>query len=199
MARPPKLDDDEVLDRAIDAFWVNGWSATSIRDLERAVDLKAPSIYRRYGNKDGLARAVMERYIDRVIGARIARHLSGRGDPIANVAAFLSSGVTPASADEPLRGCLLTVTALESSTITAGLAELLADGLAQIEAALAAELARAEAAGTLAPALSTEAAASQLALAFQGLMVLARTGVAPAELQARVTLAIESITEPRTR
>ena len=44
MGRGPKFDDDEILDRAMTTFWQGGWAHTSIRDLERELDLKAPSI-----------------------------------------------------------------------------------------------------------------------------------------------------------
>ena len=76
MARPPKFDDDEILDRAMATFWQQGWSQTSIRDLERTLDLKAPSIYRRFGTKEGLGAAVVDHYVDRVVRRRVDRYLS---------------------------------------------------------------------------------------------------------------------------
>ncbi len=42
MGRSPKLSDDEILDRAMETFWQNGWSGTSVRALERALGMKAP-------------------------------------------------------------------------------------------------------------------------------------------------------------
>ena len=43
----------------------------STRDLEQALDLRAPAIYRRFGNKDGLIAQCMEHYIKTVIRVRI--------------------------------------------------------------------------------------------------------------------------------
>ena len=78
MVRPPKFDDDEILDRAMTAsVWQGGWSQTSIRDLEEALDLKAPSIYRRFGSKEGLGAAVVDHYVERVVRRRVAKHLAG--------------------------------------------------------------------------------------------------------------------------
>lgn len=57
MARPAKFEDLEVLDRASDLFWRDGCDAVTIRDLEAALDLRAPSIYRRFTTKDGLVPA----------------------------------------------------------------------------------------------------------------------------------------------
>ena len=113
MGRAPKFDDDEILDRAMAVFWRHGWSTTSIRDLEVGLDLKAPSIYRRFGSKDLLGAAVVDHYVERVIGRRVATHLNGSGDPLANLRRFLESSVTQTSDTQRLWGCLVTTTALE--------------------------------------------------------------------------------------
>ena len=196
MARPPKLDDDEVLDRAMHVFWRQGWTATSIRQLERELDLKAPSIYRRFGSKEELARAVLERYVERVMGRRIEKYLDGAADPLGNVRRFVDSALTPRREAEPLLGCLLTVTALDGPGTTPELAELLASGLAAIEEALTSELARAHERGQLALGLDPSGVAAQLALAFPGLMVLARGGHPPDDLRARAEKLIDSFTSP---
>ncbi len=195
MARPTKIDDDQVLDRAMAVFWRQGWSATSIRHLEDELDLKAPSIYRRFGSKEGLARAVLERYLDQVIDRRIDRYLTGEGDPIANLDAFVTSAFT-APNDEPLLGCLVTVTALEHPAATTGLGDLLARGLHTIETAVIAETTRAEADGRLADGLDAATAGANLAIAFQGLMVLARAGHHPDDLRARAAAALAAMAAP---
>lgn len=196
MARPPKLDDDQVLDRALAVFWRQGWSATSIRQLETELDLKAPSIYRRFGSKDGLTRAVLERYNDRIIGGRIDRYLTGEGDPVANLWAFVDSAFVAPDDQTTLLGCLLTVTALEHPVARAELGDLLAQGLDTIETALVAETTRAEAVGRLASRFDGAAAGAHLALGFQGLMVLARGGRRPSELRQRAAALLAVITDP---
>jgi TetR/AcrR family transcriptional repressor of nem operon len=193
MARPRKLDDDEALDRAMHAFWLRGWTATSIRDLEDRLGVKAPSIYRRFGSKDGLARAALDRYLREVIGRRIDRHLGVEGDPVANVRGFLASAVTPGPAGQPLLGCLLTMTAVELPALTPELGPLVEEGLASIEGALRQELERADRAGRLAAGVEPATAAASLTLGFQGLMVLARSGLRPALLLTRVDALLETV------
>ena len=120
MGRAPKLDDEAILDRAMLAFWRNGWTSTSIRDLERAVGMKAPSLYRRFGNKEGLGVAVVDHYVERIVRRRVERLLPGTGDPLENVTEFLTRSVTE-SADGPgLWGCLLTTTAVEADRLELG-------------------------------------------------------------------------------
>ena len=191
MARPPKYDDGEILDRAMHAFWRRGWGATSIRDLEAALELKAPSIYRRFGSRDGLGAAVVDHYVDRVVDGRVRRHLSGEGDPIDNIESFLVSAVT-SGADGELWGCLVTTTSLEAEMPGPDLAEALARGRSTIEDGMRREVARASATGRLAHGLDPDDATAMLVLAMQGLMALARSGVSSDELRrrARSTVAV---------
>lgn len=193
MARPPKYDDEEILDRALRLFWTRGWSATSIRDLETELDLKAPAIYRRFGSKDGLAQAVLDHYVDRVVRRRIEKYLRAEGDPMDNIRAFLVSAVTAPADDGPLIGCLLTTTALESPDVSPELGAALSAGQRVIEAALRSELERAQHSGVLAPSLDVDGALGVLTLAWHGLMVLARSGEPADQLMPRAHAAADAI------
>lgn len=193
MARPPKYTDDEILDRALDLFWTRGWSATSIRELETQLDLKAPAIYRRFGSKDGLSQAVLSHYVERVVRRRIEKYLPDDGDPMANIRAFLTSGVRPSPDGGPLIGCLLTTTALETPDVSPGLAQALASGQSVIEAAVGRQLRRARDDGALAPGLDVDDALGVLTLAWHGLMVLARSGGSPDDLTARANAVVDTI------
>ncbi len=193
MARPPKYRDDEILDRALELFWTRGWSATSIRELEAQLDVKAPAIYRRFGSKDGLSEAVLQHYVDRVVRRRIEKYLPDDGDPMANIREFLASGVRPAPDGSPLIGCLLTTTALETPEVSPGLAAALASGQTVIEDAIRRQLQRAQEAGTLSPGLGVNEAIALLTLAWHGLMVLARSGEDPADLARRADAAVDAI------
>lgn len=193
MARPPKFDDDEILDRAMRAFWTRGWSTTSIRDLEAALGLKAPAIYRRFGSKDGLLRAVVDHYVDHVVRHRVDRYLTGVGDPVDNLSAFFESAVTAPPDGGPLVGCLLTTVAAETPHLDLAVQRAVGRGVDDIDRAMRSELARAEASGSLADGVAAEDAAAALTLAWHGLMVLARSGRPPSELQALATASIASI------
>jgi TetR/AcrR family transcriptional repressor of nem operon len=185
MARPPKFDDDEILDRAMATFWEGGWAHTSIRDLELALDLKAPSIYRRFGSKDGLGAAAVDHYVERVVRRRVGKYLAGDGDPIDNISNFLVRSVTQAGDGGRLRGCLVTTANLEATDPDPALAAALARGLAVIDDGLRSEVQRATELGRLAPGIEPEAAIATLGLAMQGLMVLARSGAPPDGLRRR--------------
>lgn len=197
MGRVPKFDDEEILDRAMAVVWRDGWSNTSIRDLEPALELKAPSIYRRFGTKEGLGAAVVDHYVDRVVRRRVDRHLSGRGDPVKNIETFFERSVTQPHPGQPLRGCLLTTTASDLGSgvdRTEPMTVAVRRGMAVIEEGLRREVERGAEMGLLAPGVDPESVTACLTLVMQGLMALARSGVPASELQRRARAAVAAIT-----
>jgi TetR/AcrR family transcriptional repressor of nem operon len=62
MARSKEFDVDEALDRALDVFWVKGYEAASMGDLQRAMGIGRQSLYDTFGDKRRLFVAALERY-----------------------------------------------------------------------------------------------------------------------------------------
>ena len=54
MARQREFDREEVLDRALEAFWARGYEATSIQELVDCMGLQRGSLYNTFGDKHGL-------------------------------------------------------------------------------------------------------------------------------------------------
>lgn len=176
MARPAKFDDAEVLDRATDLFWRSGCDAVSIRDLEVALDLRAPSIYRRFATKDQLIAACIDRYVDRVVGGRIRRFLDGTDDPIEGLRSFFTSVLEPHRGEASPRGCLLTVTASQAAFQTPEIRAAVTAGFDAIESAFRTQIERAQASGQLRDDVDVDATAMGLLVSFEGVLVLARSG-----------------------
>lgn len=63
--RPKVFDREAALDKAMTLFWQHGYEATSLSDLVEATGAKAPTLYAEFTNKEGLFRAVLDRYIAR--------------------------------------------------------------------------------------------------------------------------------------
>ena len=74
--RPKVFDRDAALDKAMTLFWQHGYEATSLSDLVEATGAKAPTLYAEFTNKEGLFRAVLDRYISRFAAKheRLSRH-----------------------------------------------------------------------------------------------------------------------------
>src|ERR1700749_1380902 len=60
--RPRSFCVDETLDRAMTVFWRQGYEGASITDLTKAMGINAPSLYACFNSKEGLFRAVVDRY-----------------------------------------------------------------------------------------------------------------------------------------
>ena len=54
MARTIEFDRNEVLENAMNTFWKNGYSMTSVPDLVSATKLNPGSIYSSFKSKEGL-------------------------------------------------------------------------------------------------------------------------------------------------
>src|SRR5258706_15807861 len=60
--RPRSFDRDKALERAMQVFWKQGYEATSIQDLTRAMGINPPSLYAAFGDKERLFMEAVERY-----------------------------------------------------------------------------------------------------------------------------------------
>jgi AcrR family transcriptional regulator len=176
MGRPAKLADVEILDRATDLLWRDGCDAVSIRDLEAVLTVRAPSIYRRFGSRDHLIAACVDRYVDRVVRGRIRRHLDDAADPLAGLRTFFTSALEPFPCEHASRGCLLTTTAGQDAGRAPEILAAVRAGLDAIATAFRAALTRARDRGDLPEDADVDALAGRLLFAFEGLLVLARVG-----------------------
>jgi AcrR family transcriptional regulator len=61
MPYPAKTDPDQILETAIQILESDGREALSMRKLAEALDLKAPSLYRHYADKNALEQAIAAR------------------------------------------------------------------------------------------------------------------------------------------
>ncbi|MEO0329170.1 MAG: TetR/AcrR family transcriptional regulator [Pseudomonadota bacterium] len=64
MPRKPEYDRDELIDRARDLFWKQGWAGTSLKDLENVLGIKPGSFYAAFGSKDALFELTLDRYAE---------------------------------------------------------------------------------------------------------------------------------------
>src|SRR5437870_2214680 len=60
--RPRSFDREAALERAMQVFWRQGYEATSVNDLTRAMRINPPSLYAAFGDKEQLFLEAVQRY-----------------------------------------------------------------------------------------------------------------------------------------
>lgn len=177
MGRPAKLQLDEVLNRATHLFWARGSDAVSTRDLEKALELRAPAIYRRFRSKDELFAQCVNHYVDIVIKGRIRLVFEGADDPMRALHRFFMSTLEPHGREPRLRGCLLANTATHADAQIPDVHAAIVRGWRLIDSAFQQQIERAQRTGALDADLDPEAVSQALLMSLQGLLTLVRAGI----------------------
>jgi len=177
--RPKQFNEVEVLERAMNLFWLRGYEATGMADLLREMGISRQSLYDTFGSKRGLFLRVIEHYRTTQL-ARALALLERDGSPRANVRDVL--GFFEALAlDARCRGCLVANALVELGPHDPEVAALLGETLELLRAGIERALVRAREAGELAAHKSPGELSSALANSLVGLAV---TGKLPLDRSA---------------
>jgi len=190
MPRPRAFDEDTVLAAATDAFWRQGYAATSVRELGLAMGLGPASLYNAFGDKQALFDRCLDRYLREGLCARLAR-LEAEHPPRAAIEAFLHDMLARSLADP--RGCLLVNSALEGAGRETGPEATLARWIAELEGFFLRNLRAALAPAAQPPA---EDLARLLLGTVLALRVLGRAGADPETLRGMVRAALAPLDPP---
>ena len=123
---------DEVLTKAMHAFWARGYEATSMQDLVGSMGINRASIYATFGDKHSLFIKALRAYDERHRAAFLERLRQQHAGKVAIVNAFdevIASAMDWGSRD----GCLLVNTALELSPHDEAIGQIVSAGLRQVE------------------------------------------------------------------
>jgi AcrR family transcriptional regulator len=190
LSRPRDFDIDTAIDRALRQFWRKGYEGTSLRDLTEAMGISRPSLYAAFGNKEGLFRKAVERYVQGP-GARVAAALAAPSAREAVERLLHVYSDAPGETDRP-RGCLLVQGALACSEQGEPIRHELAELRAATEAALSVRLKRAKSEGDLAADENPTDLARYVWTICNGLAVQAAGGATRGELRRVVARALRA-------
>lgn len=110
MARA-QFDRNNIIDKSIQLFWKNGYSASSMQQVVKATGLKPGSIYLAFGNKEGLFREALDSYAQKGI-AKISSTLESASSVGEGICLFLEK-IIQESTRENYCSCFLIKTQLE--------------------------------------------------------------------------------------
>lgn len=179
--RPRNFCTETVLDRAMTVFWRKGYEGASLADLTEAMGINPPSLYAAFGNKEGLFRAVLDRYDER--RKELMDSVLAAPDP-QSVARLFLEGVAEFTADTNGRdppGCLLVQSGLSCSDQE--IPDALAEHRAEKERALRERFARDVKNGKLPKSADPATLARYLVAMANGLCVQAAAGATVDELR----------------
>jgi len=180
LGRPREFDLDKALDRALEVFWRNGYEGSSIADLTEAMGINPPSLYAAFGNKEGLFRKALDRYVERFAGfwdvARNAPTARAMIEHLLHASAdFLTEECNP-------RGCLMVRGAMACSEAANKIRDEVVTRRATGEVMIRERLERAISTGEIPPDLDPADYARYIMTVLEGMSVQAAGGASRKDL-----------------
>ncbi|MCF6196030.1 MAG: TetR/AcrR family transcriptional regulator [Emcibacter sp.] len=114
MGRLQRYDKVETLEKAMNIFWRNGFSGTSLRDLESCLDMRPGSIYASFGNKENFYQQAMDFYAARNFD-NFKKHMENAESFMAGLGQFIRQILLD---DQSPRCCMLAKTISDVSPET---------------------------------------------------------------------------------
>lgn len=114
MTRARPYDRDTALDAAMMLFWQKGFHATSLKDLEGALQMKPGSIYAAFHSKQALYLEALERYL-RISRDTLAALAEREASPLSALAHFLRRFGTPEITQRGSAICMIVKTLVDAT------------------------------------------------------------------------------------
>ena len=186
--RPRCFCKEEALDKAMNVFWRQGYEGASLSDLTKAMGINSPSLYACFGSKEGLFKAVLERYDQR--RETFMKEVLAAPTPAAVAEAYLM-GVAAFTSDTSGRnppGCLMVQGGLATGDNV--IPETLARHRAEKEVMLRTRFEQAKKSGDLPKTSDPAALARYLMVMANGICVQAAAGATLKELREVAAIAL---------
>jgi len=115
MARVKEYNRDEVLEKAVNLFWQKGYKASSMADIVETTGLNTASMYKEFGDKDGLFEEALAYYQEHIVSHRIQVLIDQPN--LKGIETFLKSVVDGAVSNK-YKGCLMMNHLSQKNTIS---------------------------------------------------------------------------------
>lgn len=181
MARPRQFDEAEVVQKATELFWAQGYRATTPRDLVDATGLSRSSLYNTFGSKEGLFLRSLGAYVSgQAAGMSAELERRSLGDSLEWMYSQLIAMARPVAGGGAGMSCMMATAAIEADPGDTQLFAAVQAGRLAVTSAFQRRLERAQTEGELPANKDPAALAHVLFNTNMGLVVLARAGT-PAE------------------
>ena len=112
MARKKQYIEEEVIEKAMDLFWRNGYETTSVRMLEKEMGINQFSMYASFGSKKGVFLKSLVCYREKIKGALIDK-LQNSQEGTEAIKQYFYDFITFSRENRVFKGCLITNTLSE--------------------------------------------------------------------------------------
>ena len=140
MPRSLEFDPDEVLEKAMYAFWEKGVEHTSVSDLVDATGVQRSGLYNVFGNKERLFKKALERYLKNVVTVNFGRYFDKPDTDIEDLKIYFENFNNLRKNPMSFNGCLMCNTAssksLEAQLVSENIARMFSEIKAYFRAAL---------------------------------------------------------------
>ena len=113
MARKKQYNETEVVEKAMNLFWRNGYKTTSMQMLEKEMGINKFSIYASFENKNGLFLKSLKHYQEKI--SDIFLKLKNASNGVEDIKQFFYDSVSSNFKVDQIKGCLVTNTYNEFS------------------------------------------------------------------------------------
>ena len=106
MARTKNFDEDEVLEKAMNLFWLKGYNGTSMQDLVDGLGISRSSLYDTYVDKHTLFLRSLEHYKSKA-GESMGKIIQSRSTAKEKIKRMLEYIINELIKDKEQKGCIL--------------------------------------------------------------------------------------------
>ncbi len=193
MARPIEYDEAEVLARALEQFWREGYEASSVNKLLDCCDINRGTLYNSFTDKNTFFKIVVNHYnemLDRNLAASLKNPDMGTWE---SITAFFNETVVNVPVRQRNLGCLLVNSLCSSVNYDGEIKRVLRASLDRLRKALVERLREAKEKGKLKKGVNEYLAADILMNALYGIRVNSRNGKSARQLKSLAKHAIGSL------
>lgn len=191
MPRPREFDPNEALVKAMEVFWLKGYCATSLDDLEAKMGLKRQSIYCAFGDKRSLFIKALKFYGEQAL-VFIKEQLNRSGSPKQAVYETVHRLARGSLINGERCGCFFANIALELADRDSEVSDVVKYMFERLEDYFTETIERGQNCGEISPQHSSRLLAKFIINSINGLRILEKTQPSPEEIEdlVRITLSV---------
>ncbi len=190
--RQRQFQKEEALARAMEVFWLKGYSGTSLSDLTDAMGINKPSLYAAFGNKEKLFVSAIKEYVEQYGVPHFDKLLNGDASLRERVKAYLGSIANMVTDSKLPGGCFVADTTCEAGgdCLPEGIEETIRSINAVSGKAFVSFFRDEQSKGQVALSASPEVLSDYLLTLQFGLAVMARNGIKRPRLEKMIDHAV---------